>query len=284
MNRGLLGVVLVGVLGWGLVGCDSADVVAKVGRSPVTRADVALWLQTHEGVGTAEAALDGVVERTLLVEKAREDDLLKDPEVAARAEAARREVIANAYLDRLSRETSTDEALMARYEARREGLARREVHVAHIVVRLAEGADRRARTEAQAKINAAHARLVGGEDFAAVAREVSEDAVTGALGGDLGLVREGQIDARFFAAVAALKSGEVSQPFETAFGLHVARALESPRTVVPTFQEVRGQLAAEARHEAEETLMRRLREDIPVRRYPERLSGVVEQKKAEGAQ
>ncbi|MBU8896454.1 peptidylprolyl isomerase [Corallococcus sp. M34] len=258
--------------------------VAKVGRTPVTRADVALWLQTHEGAGAVEGALDAVVERTLLVEKAREDEFLKDPEVAARVEAARREVIANAYLDRVARETSTEESLSARYEARREGLARREVHVAHIVVRLAMGADRRARAEAQAKINAAHARIVSGADFAAVARELSEDTVTGALGGDLGLVREGQVDARFFGAVVALKPGEVSEPFETDFGLHVARALEAPRTVLPTFQEVRGQMAAEARHEAEEMLMRRLREDIPVRRYPERLSGVVGTKKAEGEQ
>ncbi|MBU8895132.1 peptidylprolyl isomerase [Corallococcus sp. M34] len=233
---------------------------------------MALWLQTHEGVGSAEGALKGVVERTFLVEKAREDALLKEPEVAALVEAARREVLANAYLDRLAHESSSDDALRARYEARRDGLSRREVHVAHLVVRLAAGADRRARTEVQAKSNAAHARLVRGEDFATVA-----------LGGTLGLVREGQRDASFFAAVAALKPGEVSQPFETAYGLHVARALDAPRTMVPTFQEGRGQLAAEARHEAEETLMRRLREDIPVRRYPERLLGGG-QKKADGEQ
>jgi peptidyl-prolyl cis-trans isomerase C len=222
------------------------------------------------------------VDRALLAEGARRAELLKDPEVVARVENARREVLANAYVDKVTSQAVTDQALRQRYEAQRETLARRQVHVAHIVVRLAPGADARARTEAQARINNIYARVTGGEDFAAVAREASEDAATGARGGDLGPLREGQVDPRFFAAVAELRVGAVSQPFETAYGLHVARALEAPQTVVPAFEEVRGQLAAQARHEAAEALMKQLREDISVKRYPERVSGVIEQRKSSG--
>ncbi|WP_224242651.1 peptidylprolyl isomerase [Hyalangium gracile] len=270
------------ILAIGLVACESPEVVAKVGDTTVTRADLALYVQARADERPIEQSLEGLVDRALMAEGARRAGLLKDPQVAARVEAARREVLANAYLDREASQPVTFEALRKRYEAQRETLARTQVHVAHIVVRLSPDADARARTEAQARINNIYARVVSGEDFAAVARQASEDAATGARGGDLGPIREGQVDPRFFSAVSDLKVGTVSQPFETAFGLHVARALEPPQKVVPSFEEVRGQLAAQARHEAAEALMKRLREDISVKRYPERLSGLSEQRKSDG--
>lgn len=263
-----------------LTACEDERVVARVGGTTLTRGDVALYRATRGG--EPEAALDALVDRTLLAEGAERAGLLEDPVVAARVAEARREVLANAYLDKVAGESGSEEALRKRYEETKDSLARRQVHVAHLMVRLPPEADARARTEARARINALYARVVGGEDFAAVAREASEDPVTGARGGDLGPVREGQVDPRFFGAVAELKQGEVSKPFETAFGLHVARALEAPGVVVPTFQEVRGQLAAQARLEAAQALEEQLRAGIKVKRHPERLREQAGQGKSEG--
>ncbi|HZI11034.1 MAG TPA: peptidylprolyl isomerase, partial [Myxococcus sp.] len=216
------------VLALGLAACEDERAVARVGDTVLTRADVAHYRQSRGG--EPEAALDALVDRALLAEGAERAGLLEDPAVAARVAEARREVLANAYLDQVAGKAGSEEALRQRYEAQKDSLARKQVNVAHLVVRLPPEADARARTEARARINALYARVVGGEDFAAVAREASEDAVTGARGGELGPVQEGQVDPRFFSAVAELKQGEVSKPFETAFGLHVARALEAPRT------------------------------------------------------
>ncbi len=257
------------VLGLLLAACGDKDVVADVGGTALKRADVAWFWETRDRDATPEQALDALVDRARLAEGATRAGLLDDPAVAARVEAARREVLANAYLDKVAAESGTEDALRQRYEKEKESLSRRQVHVAHLVVRLP--ADARARTEARARINLLYARVQGGEDFAAVAREASEDAATGEKGGDLGPVREGQVDPRFFDAVVELKQGELSKPFETAFGLHVAKALEAPRTVVPTFQEVRGELAARARHEAAKALEEQLRSNISVKRHPERL-------------
>jgi len=268
------------VLALGLAACEDERAVARVGDTVLTRADVAHYRQTRGG--ELEAALDTLVDRALLAEGAERAGLLEDPAVAARVAEARREVLANAYLDQVAGKAGSEEALRQRYEAQKDSLARKQVNVAHLVVRLPPEADARARTEARARINALYARVVGGEDFAAVAREASEDAVTGARGGELGPVQEGQVDPRFFSAVAELKQGEVSKPFETAFGLHVARALEAPRTVVPTFQEVRGQLAAQARLEAAKALEEELRASIKVTRHPERLREQAGTGKSEG--
>jgi peptidyl-prolyl cis-trans isomerase C len=278
VKRGLVWGVLV-LAACGVGACRSGDEVARVGDMSVSREEVAL--RQREGA-TPEVALDAVVERALLAEAARRDGLLKDPVLAARVEEARREVLANAYAEAVGAKASTEEALRQRYEARKQELARREVHVAHIVVYVQPQATEQERVAAQARINAAYARVVSGEDFAKVAREVSEDTATGARGGDLGAVREGQVDSRFFDAVAELKPGAPSAPFATAFGLHVARALESPRTVTPSFEEARGVLAAQARHDAVTERMEQLRKDISVKRYPERLKAGGAPARAEG--
>ncbi|RKH37609.1 peptidylprolyl isomerase [Corallococcus sicarius] len=278
MKRGLVWGALV-LAGCGSVACGSRDEVARVGDTSVSRAEVVLQQQ---GGGTLETALDAVVDRTLLAEAARREGLLKEPLLAARVEAARREVLAHAYVEALGVKASTEEALRQRYTSQKEALTQREVHVAHIVVYVQPQATERERVEAQARINKVYARVVGGEDFAVVAQEASEDPATGSRGGDLGVVREGQVDPRFFAAVAELKPGAPSAPFATAFGLHVARALEAPRTVVPSFEEVRGVLAAQARHEAVEARMKELRQDITVKRHPERLSAETTSVRSEG--
>jgi parvulin-like peptidyl-prolyl isomerase len=267
MKRRTVGIVMAASLV--AIACDDRQVVAKVGGTRITRSE--LEISGRGRTDSPERALEALVARALLAEGARGRDLEEDPVIAARIAAARREVLANALLDQVSRSATDEATLKARYEADREKLTLREVRVAQIVVRFAAD-DARSRAGAQAKINALYARAREGTDFAELAREGSEDAVTAAAGGDLGTIREGQVDAGFFEAAWKLKAGEVSPPFATAFGLHLVKALEEPRKVVPPFEQVRGQLAAALRREAEERILAELREDIPVRTYPERLS------------
>lgn len=262
---------LVLVAAFTLAACGDGDVVAKVGRTKLRQADLALQLRARGGTSAPTEALDVLVDRALLAEGARREDLEEEPAVRAQVEASRREVLANAYLDLKVAHALTDEALRKRYESQREALARKQVNVAHIVVRVPPDSGERGRIEAQARINAIYARLLAGAEFAEVARESSEDPVTGQRGGVLGVLSEGQVDPDFFGAVEKLEKGRLSEPFRTAYGLHVARALEAPTRVVPPFEQARGRLAADARHEAMESLMKELREDVSVTRYPERL-------------
>ena len=256
----------------GLTGCDDSRTVAKVGRTAVAVEDVR---QVHAARsptvrGTPEQTLDGVVDRALLAEEARRQKLHAQPTVKAQLAAAERELLAQAVIEQAVAESVTQEALRVRYEASRTRLERREVHVAQIFARMPEGANETVRRQAQARINQAYARLAGGEPFEAVARELSEDEVSAPKGGDLGVV-SGDVDQTFFSQAVGLSAGTWSKPFTTPFGWHVVKAIKAPRTVVPTFEEARGMLEAEARQEAQMKLLERLRQEIPVRRYPERL-------------
>jgi len=64
--------------------------------------------------------------------------------------------------------------------------------------------------EARRRIDAAHAQLVSGVDFATVAASVSEDPNTASNGGDMGFARESQLksDPAVYAAISNLKPGQ----------------------------------------------------------------------------
>ena len=67
------------------------------------------------------------------------------------------------------------------------------------------------------------ARLDAGEDFAALAVELSTDPGSGAQGGDLGCVPPAQWVPEFAAALIELEVGEISEPVASQFGAHVIR-------------------------------------------------------------
>lgn len=86
----------------------------------------------------------------------------------------------------------------------------------HILVR-GDGED------AKARIDGILARVAGGEEFTAVARDASEDAMTRDSGGDLGWFGPDDFGPQFGQQVAALEDGEVSAPFRSQAGWHVVQ-------------------------------------------------------------
>jgi peptidyl-prolyl cis-trans isomerase SurA len=66
----------------------------------------------------------------------------------------------------------------------------------------------------------------GKVDFATLAKQYSEDPGSGAQGGDLGFFRRGELAPQFESTALALKPGELSDPVETDFGVHLIQLLE----------------------------------------------------------
>jgi peptidyl-prolyl cis-trans isomerase SurA len=76
---------------------------------------------------------------------------------------------------------------------------------------------------ARVRIDSLLARVRAGEDFAALAREFSEDPGSGANGGDLGWFRRGMMVREFEEVAFQLLDGQVSEPVRTDFGYHIIR-------------------------------------------------------------
>jgi foldase protein PrsA len=89
-----------------------------------------------------------------------------------------------------------------------------QVHARHILVA----------TEDQAKD--VRARLDKGEDFAALAKELSTDTSTKDKGGDLDWFPRGAMVTEFDQAAFALKAGEISPPVKTTYGYHIIQVVE----------------------------------------------------------
>jgi peptidyl-prolyl cis-trans isomerase C len=69
-------------------------------------------------------------------------------------------------------------------------------------------------------------RLKKGEDFAALAKELSKDTGSAAQGGDLGFVPSGSFVEAVDKAVFSLSIGQISDPVQSDFGWHVIEVLE----------------------------------------------------------
>lgn len=104
-----------------------------------------------------------------------------------------------------------------------------EYHARHILVRVNDTQNDAA---AKAKIDTLRARIEGGADFQAVAKESSEDANSRGQGGDLGWFPADAFGPDFGRQVTSLNDGGISQPFRTEAGWHVVQLVGRRETDV----------------------------------------------------
>jgi parvulin-like peptidyl-prolyl isomerase len=79
--------------------------------------------------------------------------------------------------------------------------------------------------ETEEEANAVYERLQGGEDFAEVAKEVSKDTGSGAMGGDLGWQPRSFYVTEFGDAAFSQKIGEIGKPVKSEFGYHIIQVI-----------------------------------------------------------
>lgn len=101
-----------------------------------------------------------------------------------------------------------------------------QINLAQVLVPVPDGAPEAVVAERRARAEAALARIKGGEDFAKVAREVSEDS-NKARGGEIGMRPADRLPDIFVNATAGLKSGQVApELLRSGAGFHVLKVLE----------------------------------------------------------
>ena len=136
----------------------------------------------------------------------------------------------------------TDKEIRAYYDQNRDSFREPEqVRASHILVRVDPKSDAGKKAAARKKIEEVRARIREKQDFESLARTYSEDP-TGAKGGDLGYIRQGQVLKPIEEALFALKPGETSDIVETGLGYHIVKAGDrKPELTVP-FEKVKDQL------------------------------------------
>jgi peptidyl-prolyl cis-trans isomerase SurA len=136
-----------------------------------------------------------------------------------------------------------------------------QTHVRHILMRTNELQDDQT---VRQKLNALRERILAGEDFAGLAATTSEDTTSAAEGGDLGWQGPKTFTPEFERVINGLKENEISEPFQTQYGWHIAQLLG--RRVHDNTDEVQRQHAFNALREGKadeetELWLRRLRDE-----------------------
>jgi len=147
-------------------------------------------------------------------------------------ELLKQQLLIEKYSEQLQAEVAVaDEAVQAYYDANEASYE--QVWARHILV------------ESQEEADAVYERAVAGEDFAALAQELSVGP-SAENGGDLGYFSRGQMVPEFELAAFSTEAGEISVPVATQFGWHVIKVEDK---VVPTFDEYKDQIKAQLANE-----------------------------------
>ena len=141
-----------------------------------------------------------------------------------------------------------------------------QVSASHILI----DAKKHTPEEARRLIEAARARVMRGEDFNQVAKEVSEDPSASSNAGRLGFFSRAEMDPAFADAAFALKKpGDVSEPVQSSFGWHLIKLEDRKPAVQRSFDQVRDLVYAEMRKryvdERREAAIAAVRDDPGIR-------------------
>ncbi len=146
-----------------------------------------------------------------------------------------------------------------------------QVRARHILIKVDPEAGAEAKAQARKQIEELRKRVLAGEDFAALAREYSQDPGSSANGGDLGFFGREQMVPAFSQAAFALEVGELSQVVITDFGYHLIQLTDrKPESALP-YEDIKAQIVQYLQHEktmtALEELAAKLRDKADIQEY-----------------
>ncbi|MGH7444352.1 MAG: peptidylprolyl isomerase [Longimicrobiales bacterium] len=265
----------IGVVG-SLVACDAVgqamtshtDVLARAGGHELSVDQAVELLTRNPRVPAQTEVVDAIanlwVDYTLFARAAAEDTSLAGIDLDALLEPWMNQELVWGLREQVIQVDTmiNDSVLLAEFQRRQPNA---QVRARHVLFRLPPNATDTQRDSVVALARQVREQAVNGADFAALAREHSEDPGSAAQGGDLGFFGRGQMVGPFEDAAFALEPGQVSDLVETPYGFHVIKLEERQ---LPDFEtnreEFRAQLIEDRRAEAEELYVRGLTDSLNV--------------------
>jgi peptidyl-prolyl cis-trans isomerase SurA len=146
-----------------------------------------------------------------------------------------------------SRVNISDEEVKAYYDRHLKDSANVQVRASHVFISIPEGADATTVKDKQAQAQKILERAQAGEDFAKLARELSDDAATRAEGGDLGYFGKDMLPKAIEEMVFAMKPGEIRGPVRADRGFHVIKLIDRKTKDQKPFDEVKDDIRMQLR-------------------------------------
>ena len=174
-----------------------------------------------------------VIAREVFMQEAEKQGLSASDDFKTQMELARQTLlIRELFADYQKKNPVTDADLKAEYDKFAASNGGKEYKARHILV------------EKEADAKAIIASLKKGAKFEDIAKKQSKDAGSGAKGGDLDWANPSSYVPEFTEALIKLNKGQTTEvPVKSQFGYHVIRVDDIRTAQLPSFQEVKPQIA-----------------------------------------
>ena len=201
---------------------DTTEVIGEAGGFAVTQLEWDAELLTiparargrYDNDKGKKDIADRVLLNKALFAEAKSRGLMDDPKVRMSARLAAEKAFVGALLAQVEADAASDEAVQAYYDENQDRYSRPEVRARHILIK------------DEALATDVHGQIIGGGDFAALAREHSEDRGSKGKGGELPWATKDRWVPEFAEAAFSLEAGQVSDPVKSKFGYHIIETLE----------------------------------------------------------
>lgn len=239
---------------------QAGDVVAKVGDSEVTEADIAFasqdfaaQLQQVPPTQWRGILADIVIDMEVMANAARAAGIDKEEDFERQVEFLRMRALRNAYIVREVENKVTDADVQAAYDKEFANYSgEEEISARHILVKT--------RQEAEAIVK----ELDSGKDFAELAKEKSTGP-SGPNGGSLGFFSRGQMVKPFEDAAFELEVGTFTkEPVETQFGWHVIKVEDKRQQPAPELPAVEDRIRQELLRARYDEVMTQLKTEMAI--------------------
>ncbi len=199
-----------------------------------------------------KAIRDDLINIEVLSQEAVNKNLDKQPETVQLLELARQQVLVGAFVqDYVKTHPIAEKDLAEGYENLKKNLGSKEYSVRHILV------------EKESEAKSIAAKLKKGGKFDKLAESSSKDAGSKQKGGDLGWIPVGNIPNAFVKpfgdALMNLSKGQISEPVQSQFGWHIIKLDDVRELKLPSFEELKPQLAQRMQQQAVQSLIAELR-------------------------
>lgn len=194
-----------------------------------------------------------LVQRLVFTE-ALEKSWDREASIQSLLKSTREAAITDSYLKSVSQPPDgypSEADLKAAYETNRAALTvPRSYRLAQIYIAAPEGSDEDDAAKAEARLQSVRDRLrAAGADFGRVALELSEEKESASRSGEIGWLREDQIQPEILAQLPRLPLNVISEPVRLKDGWHILKVLDAREPFTPIFDQVRVQLAQKLRAE-----------------------------------
>jgi parvulin-like peptidyl-prolyl isomerase len=274
---------------------EGSSVIARVGDTQVTAADIRTAIQNLDAKTQAAAASDpaalsqvvrAILTQRIVLKEALANKWDQNPAVTAALARLRDSAVAQTYLQSVSNPPEgypSDSEVQAAYDANKaQLLVPRQYELAQIYVKNPKGADDATAAKAQVKLEGVQKSLAKRDaDFAAIARAESDEPESAAKGGELGWLGENRIQPEIRKELGSLDKGSVSQPVHLDDGWHILKVLDLKEPHTATLDEIKPQLVRQMRAEKARTnsqeYIAKLLQDNPIQINELGLSNVLKQ-------